>query len=120
MKPLPIVILSGWLAPLAHAGQPYGDALHPAVPQQIPGPLFCAYYDAGGEGVAYHDTDAANQGSGKLNPANGTYLNEFRRQEGFDTSYTKQIPDLESTSNKVVPPLNLLYVGWLVAGEWFN
>jgi hypothetical protein len=49
----------------------------------------CAYYDLGGEGVAYHDTDPKNQGSGELNPADGTYLNEFRINEGVDTSYTK-------------------------------
>ena len=38
----------------------------------------------------------------------------------MDTSYTKQVPDRESASNKVLPPLNLLYVGWTEAGEWFN
>jgi len=27
-------------------------------PQKIPGKLQCAYYDFGGEGIAYHDTDA--------------------------------------------------------------
>jgi hypothetical protein len=27
----------------------------------------CALYDLGGEGIAYHDTDALNNGSGKLN-----------------------------------------------------
>ena len=29
-------------------------------PQQIPGRVECAYYDLGGEGVAYHDTDPTN------------------------------------------------------------
>jgi hypothetical protein len=44
---------------------------------------------SGWEGVAYHDTDPQNHGSGELNPADGTYLNEFRIHEGVDTSYTK-------------------------------
>ena len=109
---------------LAHAadlaGRPYHDAVHPGGPQRIPGAVFCAYYDEGGEGVAYHDADAENHGSGKLNPADGTYLNEFRRHEGVDISYTKQLNDLDSPCDKAVPPLGLLYVGWTEPGEWFN
>lgn len=115
-----VALASGLFTPLVMGGQPFRDAVHPGVPQQIPGPVFCAYYDEGGEGVAYHDTEPINQGSGKLNPADGSYLHEFRKQEGLDVSYTKQVPDLESTSNKVVPPPDLLYVGWNVVGEWFN
>lgn len=89
-------------------------------PQPIPGPVFCAYYDRGGEGVAYHDTEAENLGSGKLNPIDGSYLNAFRRGEGIDISYTKQLNDLDSPCNRVVPPLGLLYVGWNEPGEWFD
>ena len=66
---------------------------------------------------------ASNNGSGALNPADGSYLNEFRMSEGVDTSYTKfgrnpQIDD--SPYNKVAPPADLLYVGWTEPGEWFN
>ncbi len=107
-------------SPVTHAGEPFRDAAYSGGPQRIPGAVFCAYYDKGGEGVAYHDTDAENMGSGKLNPADGTYLNEFRKLEGTDTSYTKQVPDLDSPCNKVVPPLGLLYVGWNEPGEWFD
>jgi hypothetical protein len=81
----------------------------------------CAYYDLGGEGIAYHDADAKNNGSGTLNPADGTYLNEFRMNEGVDISYTKfhdQIDD--SPFDLVKPPENQLYVGWTEPGEWFN
>ena len=84
----------------------------------------CAYYDLGGEGVAYHDSDPQNHGSGELNPADGTYLNEFRIHEGVDTSYTKfhRKPDPidDNPFDKVVPPADLLYVGWTEPGEWFN
>jgi len=107
-------------SPSDYAGRPYQDAVRSGGPQRIPGPVFCAYYDLGGEGIAYHDTDSTNNGSGKLNPANGSYLNEFRKQEGCDISYTKQMPDLESPCNKVTPPLGLLYVGWNEPGEWFK
>ncbi|HEY1903228.1 MAG TPA: hypothetical protein VGG56_12390 [Terracidiphilus sp.] len=109
---------------LAHyRGIPYRDSHFQSRAQAIPGKVMCAYYDSGGEGVAYHDSDAKNNGSGALNPANGSYLNEFRMREGVDTSYTKFGLDLridDNPYNKAVPPPNLLYVGWTVPGEWFN
>ena len=81
----------------------------------------CAYYDLGGEGIAYHDSDTKNNGSGALNPADGTYLNQFRMGEGVDTSYTKYHDQIDNNSyQQVHPPENLLYVGWTVPGEWFN
>jgi hypothetical protein len=112
---------SGFLA--GYKGTPFHDSRYSGGAQKIPGKVMCAYYDLGGEGVAYHDSDAKNNGSGALNPANGTYLNEFRINEGVDTSYTKfkldpQIDD--NPYNKVVPPAELLYVGWTEPGEWFN
>lgn len=100
-------------------GEPFKDSVYSGGAQQVPGPVFCAYYDVGGEGVAYHDGDV-NQGSGKLNPADGSYLNEFRKNEGPDISYTKQYNDLDSPCNDVTPPLGLLYVGWNDPGEWFT
>jgi hypothetical protein len=106
-----------------YKGAPYEDSRYHEGAQKIPGKVYCAYYDRGGEGVAYHDTDARNNGSGALNPANGTYLNEFRMSEGVDTSYTKFGRDPQIDDNpyeKVQPPENLLYVGWTEPGEWFN
>ena len=106
-----------------YKGIPFHDARYSGGPQKIPGKVMCAYYDLGGEGVAYHDTDAKNNGSGALNPANGAYLNEFRMHEGVDTSYTKFKLDPKIDDNpydKVIPPADLLYVGWTEPGEWFN
>jgi hypothetical protein len=106
-----------------YKGMPYEDSRYHEGAQKIPGKVYCAYYDRGGEGVAYHDADAKNNGSGALNPANGTYLNEFRIGEGVDTSYTKFNLDPQIDDNpyqKVQPPANLLYVGWTEPGEWFN
>jgi hypothetical protein len=106
-----------------YKGRPYEDGRYHDGAQKIPGKVYCAYYDLGGEGVAYHDSDAKNNGSGALNPANGTYLNEFRMGEGVDTSYTKVKLDPQIDDNpyeKVQPPANLLYVGWTEPGEWFN
>lgn len=106
-----------------YKGTPYEDGHYHGGAQKIPGVVHCAYYDRGGEGVAYHDADAKNHGSGELNPANGTYLNEFRMGEGVDISYTKFKLDPQIDDNpfeQVQPPANLLYVGWTEPGEWFN
>lgn len=108
----------------SYKGTPYQDDHYKKGAQSIPGRVECAFYDRGGEGVAYHDTDAKNLGSGVLNPADGTYLNQFRMDEGVDTSYTKfhNSPDLIDNSpyDLVQPPDNQLYVGWTEPGEWFN
>jgi hypothetical protein len=106
-----------------YKGKPFQDSKYPGGPQEIPGRVCCAYYDFGGEGVAYHDADAVNHGSGELNPANGTYLNEFRINEGVDTSYTKFHKGTAIDDNpydQVMPPENQPYVGWTEPGEWFN
>jgi hypothetical protein len=104
-----------------YKGTPYEDSRHHGGAQTIPGRVECAYYDRGGEGVAYHDADAKNNGSGALNPADGTYLNQFRMDEGVDTSYTKFHDQIDNSSyNVVLPPENQLYVGWTEPGEWFN
>jgi hypothetical protein len=109
-----------------YTGKPFQDSHYTTVPQRIPGRVDCAAYDVGGEGVAYHDSDAVNHGSGELNPADGTYLNEFRIHEGVDISYTK-FPTAagkdaidNSPYNLVEPAKDQLYVGWTVPGEWFN
>jgi hypothetical protein len=106
-----------------YKGTPFHDSRYQGGAQRIPGKVMCAYYDLGGEGVAYHDTDAKNHGSGELNPADGSYLNEFRMGEGVDTSYTKfgRDPQIDDTPyDKVKPDANLFYAGWTEPGEWFD
>lgn len=122
---LPTLALLG--TTLLHAqtypGTPYTDSHHPTGAQTIPGIVQCAYYDRGGEGVAYHDTTPVNLGSGTLNPKDGTYLNQFRMDEAVDTSYTKQHTDVDidfTPYETVQPPPNQLYIGWTEPGEWFK
>jgi hypothetical protein len=107
-----------------YKGTPYGDSRYQDGPQKIPGRVFCAYYDLGGEGIAYHDIDEKNHGSGELNPADGTYLHEFRMHEGVDTSFVKfdRKPDQvdDNPYDRALPPRDMLYVGWTEPGEWFN
>jgi hypothetical protein len=104
-----------------YRGEPFHDRVYHGGPQKIPGQVQCAYYDLGGEGIAYHDTDRKNNGSGGLNPADGSYLNQFRMNEGVDTSYTKFHDQIDDNPYEAVhPPKDMLYVGWTEPGEWFN
>jgi hypothetical protein len=88
--------------------------------QNIPGKIECEFYDKGGESIAYHDADSINNGSGKLNPANGNFFNEFRMKEGADISYTKSGGIDDNFFSKTKPELNQLYLGWTEPGEWVN
>jgi hypothetical protein len=103
-----------------YKGTPYGDLKYNAGAQTIPGKLQCEFYDVGGEGISFHDTDSINSGSGRLNPADGSYLHEFRINEPVDISYTKfQDPPIDNTQyNFVQPEKDQLYVGWTKTGEW--
>lgn len=67
---------------------PFGDA-----PHEIPGTIEAEDYDNGGEGVAYHDLDVANQGG------------QYRLDEGVD---------IENCSE------GGYNVGWINAGEWLE
>jgi hypothetical protein len=73
----------------------YGQYAYPDpdMPHPIPGVINATDYDFGGEGVAYHDAESANQGSGP------------REEEGVDTEYNDN-----GTAN----------VGWISSGEWLE
>ena len=105
---------------MEYQGTPYKDSVVPGGPQVIPGRVLCAYYDLGGEGIAYHDADPVNHGSGQLNPLNGGYLHQFRAEEGVDTSYVKGDGYDDHPYNFVEPELGQLYVGWTEPGEWLK
>jgi hypothetical protein len=105
-----------------YKGKPYFDVNYHAGAQIIPGRLQCEYYDIGGEGITYHDSDTINSGSGRLNPVEGSYLNEFRINEAVDISYTKfRDPPIDNNPyNFVQPEKDQLYVGWTAPGEWIK
>lgn len=109
-----------------YKGKPFQDATHAAGPQAIPGRLQAALYDLGGEGVAYHDADTINHGSGELNYQHGHCEQDvppsvchFRESEGVDISYVKKGADLDHPS-QFTPEWQQLYIGWTVDGEWVN
>jgi hypothetical protein len=109
-----------------YKGKPFADSLHKSGAQQIPGRVELALYDLGGEGIAYHDIDSTNNGSGVLNkvkdhqrPDVPLYICFFRENEGVDISYTKDFADFNHT-NLFEPTVNQLYLGWQNDGEWTN
>lgn len=115
--------------PQDYKGKPFRDSLYTAGAQAIPGRVELAYYDLGGEGVAYHDSTPENLGA-KLNhevhdygahkrPGISSYIAFFRENEAVDISYTKDWADFNHP-NKVDPRVNQLYIGWESDGEWTN
>jgi hypothetical protein len=112
--------------PKAYKGRPFRDATHTAGPPVIPGRVEAALYDLGGEGIAYHDVDKINHGSGELNYTPGhceagvpPSICHFREDEGADISYVKKLADLNHPS-PVLPDWQQLYLGWEENGEWTN
>ncbi len=119
-------VSGGGNVPEDYKGKPFQDATHATGPQVIPGRLEAALYDIGGEGIAYHDVDAINHGSGVLNYEPGhceegvpAYVCHFRENEGVDLSYVKKRADLNHP-NVVTPEWQQLYIGWTEDGEWTN
>jgi hypothetical protein len=99
--------------PADYKGKPWKDK-----PQEIPGKVWLAYYDVGGEGVGYHDTTKNNQGSGSLNRGPAEKDN-FRKDEAPDLSYTKAAFDKWKADGKKLD-VDEYYIGWTDAGEWLN
>lgn len=107
-------VLAGAMAaqPAGYSGKAYENK-----PQTIPGRVQAELYDSGGEGVAYHDADAVNNGSGKLNQGS-TIVDRFRQDEGVDLSYTKT--NIDKTLDGTQEKTGDLYLGWTAPGEWLN
>jgi hypothetical protein len=99
--------------PADYKGKPWKDKA-----QEIPGKVWLAYYDVGGEGVGYHDLSKNNQGSGSLNRGPAEKDN-FRKDEFVDISYTKAAFDKWKADGKKLD-VDEYYVGWTDAGEWVN
>ena len=98
----------------------YSDSVFIKGEQILPGKIECEYYNLGGEGIAYHDTDSVNSGSGALNKGKD-YLSTFRTQEAVDISYTKFSNNGDNSEfNLVQPKKGQLYIGWTEPGEWMK
>jgi fibronectin type 3 domain-containing protein len=78
---------------IGFASQSSGEGPYGGTPWAIPGTIQSENYDTGGEGVAYHDTDGANNGG------------QYRTSEGVD---------VESCSDTG----GGYDIGWNYGGEW--
>ena len=111
--------------PKDYQGKVFQDEKYKAGPQLIPGKVECKYFDLGGEGIAYHDKDTINRGSGKYNYQDGhcegvaDYVCHFREEEGVDLSFTKDFLDFDHP-NPFEPELGQGFIGWTRDGEWCN
>jgi hypothetical protein len=108
---LAVAVMAG--VPADYKGKPWKDT-----PQAIPGKVWLAYYDVGGEGVAYHDLTKDNKGSGSLNRGPAEKDN-FRKDEAVDISYTKAAFDKWKDGGQKLD-VDEYYLGWTDAGEWVN
>jgi hypothetical protein len=110
--------------PEDYQGKPYKPYSCYEGVQCIPGRIELAWYDLGGEGVAYHDVDSANN-SVQLSHTRGVppgipkSIAYFREDEGVDIGYVKYWVDYQQT-NLVPPKINQQYIGWQEDGEWTN
>ena len=66
-----------------YKGKPFEDNHYKTLRNASPVARIVGYMTSGAKGLHIHDSGAENHGSGGLNPADGTYLNEFRMHEGF-------------------------------------
>ncbi len=123
-----LIMLNGWSKnniPKEYNGVPFKDSIYTKGAQVIPGRIECKYFDLGGEGVAYHDFDSINKGSGPYNHQPGhcelgaEYFAYFRLNEGVDLSYTKEKLDF-SHPNIFTPERRQGFIGWTRDGEWCN
>lgn len=111
--------------PKGYSGKPFQDDVFKVGAQPIPGRVQCSYFDLGGEGIGYHDTDIINKGSGEYNYQPGhcepgsDFVCHFREKEGVDLSYTKEFLDFNHP-NPFTPDRRQLYIGWTKENEWCN
>ncbi len=89
--PFPLQLIVDWIR--VHDFSPPPPGPYYGEPQVIPGRIEAETYDRGGEGIAYHDCDATNNGGA------------MRTTEGVDLEICA-----EGSAN----------VGWMCAGEWFK
>jgi endoglucanase len=100
---------------LAAEQGPYSGKPFAGQTRTIPGRVEAELYDTGGEAVAFHDSDAANSGSGMLNKGDSD-VDKFRKDEAVDLSYTKAGIDKTIDGQDEKP--GELYLGWTAPGEW--
>jgi hypothetical protein len=113
--------------PPDYKGIAYVDSVFQGL-SDIPGRIQCAYFDYGGEGVAFH-SDGTNHGNHDFNlveqrrPKCTLYISQFRGNEGVSISFTSvEHKDHWSGADPAPfdPTTNQLYIGWTKDGQWLD
>ena len=79
--------------------------------QSIPGKITAAFYDEGGEGVAFHNPAAKNNGSEGIGLA---------RDGKYEVGISVTKPGIDKFLDGTALPYDKYYVGWIVPDEWLN
>jgi hypothetical protein len=79
--------------------------------QIIPGKIIAAFYDEGGESIAFHNPAAKNNGSEGIGLA---------RNGKYEVGISITRPGLDKFTDGTTMPFDKYYVGWIVPGEWLN
>ena len=93
------VALSGLVRYLTSAGEPGGQTPFNGTPINILDGVGLTLFDNGGEGVAYHDTEAANLGGGNLRPGEGVDIQTTVGPHPYIVGFVKAGEWLEYTVN---------------------
>jgi hypothetical protein len=122
LKQLLLLVSTSYLFSCSNPGPQTNVRNHDGIPisHTIPGKLQCEFYNRGGEGVGFHDSDAINSGSGGLNKGSD-YFSTFRIKEAVDISFSKYVDNMDNSEfNLVEQQEHQLYVGWTAPGEWMK
>jgi hypothetical protein len=87
-------------------GKPWNGAM-----QIIPGKITAAFYDEGGEWVAFHNPATKNNGSEGIGLA---------RNGRYEVGISITRPGLDKFMDGTALPFDKYYVGWIVPEEWLN
>lgn len=93
-----------------------GEASYTGFPQQVPGTIQVEDFDGGGEGVAYHDSDAANQG-GKYRNTGVDIESASDTSGAYDLGFTAGGEWLKYTINAAADGLYMFQVRVASSGD---
>ena len=79
--------------------------------QSIPGKITAAFYDEGGEGVAFHNPATKNNGREGIGLA---------RNGRYEVGLSITRPGLDKLTDGTAMLFDKYYIGWIVPGEWLK
>jgi hypothetical protein len=103
---LVFVIIDIAATPPDYKGKPWNGEL-----QYIPGKIIAAFYDEGGEGIAFHNPATKNNGSEGIGLA---------RNGRYEVGISSTRLGLDKFKDGTDVAADKYYVGWIVPEEWLN